>query len=599
MRSVDFDSGAINRHSEASAADALTNDPSGSSGIVPSKPELMKRLIMAKANVASDEYDKAMASEPSQTEVNAELRKEGIDPATATPDEVSKATMRVKLGKEFGLTPAEIEQVMAADAMTPAQLQNFVTVAEINHFEGLSPLAKVRGTDSIQGSHSRTDAAQMTLELGPPTPKMSLVSFISALVNAIEHVLMAKANTQTKDAKVSESRLKDIAVMTDEKISQSDRANAETVRSLRETIDNMRTMRIVMYAVLAIVILIMIIITVVTAVLTGGASAAPLIVATIGLVMAIIGAMTTIALNEAKRKGQLKLTGQEADALVAVLAVAEVIAGIASFGVAAAASLIKTLVVQLVAQIIGAIARMVSLVAQSGALEAWAKRKAQQKFEHSEEKEKIENNATTQIDAINTRVQTGEITRTQGDQLIKQVNDNKTVNLTNLKGKIYDAQLKSDQNIMEIVNWVVVAISLVFAFVTVAASFGLLGKAAQAAIQQAANAMTEGMTKTAQAIMKVVQKIGDIISTLVNTFQTGFQAGMTIKTEIQRQESIERTLKIKQLIIRLEATKAMVEDVKNNLEASAKHSNETFQKMISALSAAFDTNARMMASFTS
>jgi uncharacterized coiled-coil DUF342 family protein len=85
----------------------------------------------------------------------------------------------------------------------------------------------------------------------------------------------------------------------------------------------------------------------------------------------------------------------------------------------------------------------------------------------------------------------------------------------------------------------------------------------------------------------------------LSSFQAAFQGAMTVKMETERQTHLDRSLRIKEVLIQIEALKTAVEDIKTNLDASAQQSAESMKKLIASLSGAFDTNARVMANFTS
>jgi hypothetical protein len=111
MRGLNFDDTRIGNNPQTNAADAIAESRS-SGRPVGSKADLMNQFMKDKMGVSKQDFEQAMNAVVTPDEVDAQLTAEGIDPATATDSQRASATMRVKLGKELGLTPAEVEQVM-------------------------------------------------------------------------------------------------------------------------------------------------------------------------------------------------------------------------------------------------------------------------------------------------------------------------------------------------------------------------------------------------------------------------------------------------------------------------------------------------------
>lgn len=279
----------------------------------------------------------------------AELLQSGVDPATASPAEIQMATIKIQLGRELGLTPAQIQSVMksvqdeastvaaalaapvsaaqllqmgvdSATAspgeiqratveiqlhgigLTPGQIQNVMqgvqNTAQVSHSK------PVASSDSLQSSSmsgsGAGSSAHMTILVGPPSSTMSIKNFITAISHALEEVMMTKGKVEETDAQMSLQMIKDTNFQTKQRIDFSNANTTKMIEQIKSAINTMRAMRIVEYFVLVL----MFIITVIISVLTFGAAAAPMAIAmaAIAAVFAAVALILTIAISERKRK---------------------------------------------------------------------------------------------------------------------------------------------------------------------------------------------------------------------------------------------------------------------------------------------------------
>lgn len=574
------------------AAEAIAADrSSGKETKTSSKAELFDQFMKEKMGVSKGEFEKAMDSQVTPDEVDAELISQGIDPATATDDQRASATLRVKLGKTLGLTPVEVDQVMAAQIMSPSDLQKILS----NSIEA----AATGGGESImkavlKGSEAKAVASEEGLGIEPPATEMSLTSFINAIVKAIETVLIVKASTQINDAQITSSKLKDILVMTEQKISQADKANKEMVSSLKKDIETMKMMRILMYTVLSIVLAIMIVLAAIAiaaaTVATAGTATVPValaMVSVISLVMTAVSTALIIAMTEKRRKGEL--SDQEAQDMAIAVMVVEIIAIVCIVG--AAQGVMAKIVAQIVANIVASIARMVAMITTSEVAEIWAKRRAKDNFKKSDEKKEIEDKAADKTKEIDAKAEAGTITVDEANSMKEAVETDKNNELNNAEGKYVDAEVDKTKKTMEIVTWVVLALSIASGLGAIAAS---MSSAAREASKQAAAAIEKAMGAAMKALLDKVTQVLSAVQQAVGAMSTVFQTVKTVQMETQRQVHLEKMLEIKQLSISLEAVMSMFEDIKSNLDASAQQSADSMQKLTQALSAAFDANAKVM-----
>lgn len=551
-------------------------------------------------------------------ELDSQLKEMGIsDPANATDAQKQKALENVKKTKlqEIGLSPGEVEKLMAVEAMSPKDLQIFLSGD--SHSGSIDRLAGLP-------NHSSKAASMVIVEIGPPHPKMTMVNFIHALVRSLELVMKAKAETQIADALMNQNRLKDILVMTDQKIQQASEANKAFVENLREAIKTLKNMRIMMYTVMAIAVAITIILGAIAIVATAGA-AAPVVAAVVAAVIASIGAAIaamaiTIAANEKRRKGESFMNSKDQEALLITLLVIEVISSVVTGGAAIAAKIATTtaknvakavssvvakktaeevskeaaekviveasqaaakrviaMAVNQVAQGVGRIMNLRQIVGHGDAL---ATQNAENDFESSDKKKNNRAQGEQRKAKVEQAFQRGDITLDVKQSKIARIDRDVASQDLSDKTAMINSYKEAQRSQEEKVGWIIMGVTLLATLGTAFMSDG--GSSAAGA----------AVSRTIQVLIKLIQALNAAMSA-----GTSIAQGITtIETQQAMIKLAQSSLEIKRFGMALDAIKTMLDQLKSNADELMTKGQDSLKRSVEALSGAVDSHMKAIES---
>ncbi len=280
------------------------------------------------------------------------------------------------LGSQYGLTPNEISSMSSAVGSSNSKL--------------IKSLAKAGKSQDSMSSGSGSPAKKIAIGVGPVASEMSLGSFISAIVAAVDSVIMSHTKTDLIDAAAAEMRINDVIKEAKNRISTMKAQAAAQIAQLNNAISQIKAAK-VLETVMAIAAYILTVILVIAAaiatVFTFGA-AAPTIAGAVIIGAAVIAATSVFFAMQLKdiqsadglnwmQRAANKKYGNEDDAanaadaakirkekqqyeslLGSIQTIIDVITAVASLGVGTAAVAVKEAAEQTIKAVMKAILDM-------------------------------------------------------------------------------------------------------------------------------------------------------------------------------------------------------------------------------------------------